>query len=237
MNTHYTYLLVLLGCGLVPFLFSFHPRIRFFENIKAFALTSLSVAAFFIGWDILFTHLQVWRFNPDYVTGIYFFGLPLEELLFFLVIPFCSVFTLHSFNILLPARTEKTKLPRTFALALAVVLLFIAFIFLRRLYTSVTFILLAALLISLAVKRAASLPRYFFTWLVILLPFFISNGILTGSLINAPVVMYNNAENLGLRIFTIPVEDLFYGMLLLLLNFAGYEWLLRRRAGTEAATR
>lgn len=62
-------------------------------------------------------------------------------------------------------------------------------------------------------------------YLVSLLPFLVVNGFLTAM----PVVIYNDAENLGWRIYTIPFEDCFYGMLLMLGNVAIMEWLRGRQ--------
>ena len=61
------------------------------------------------------------------------------------------------------------------------------------------------------------------SYAVCLIPFLIVNGFLTA----IPVVLYNNAENLGIRIYTIPFEDAFYGMLLVMMNIVLYEKLKR----------
>jgi lycopene cyclase domain-containing protein len=60
---------------------------------------------------------------------------------------------------------------------------------------------------------------------ILLIPFFIVNGILTGSGLPQPIVWYNNAENIGIRLWTIPVEDIFYGFELMFINVYLYEML------------
>jgi lycopene cyclase domain-containing protein len=67
------------------------------------------------------------------------------------------------------------------------------------------------------------MDKFFTIYPVLLIPFFVVNGILTGSVIEQPVVWYNNQENLGIRLFTIPVEDIFYGLELMVLTILFYE--------------
>ena len=93
-----------------------------------------------------------------------------------------------------------------------------------RLYTSAVFISTAILLPTLRFYFKANwLVQFFSIYPLLLIPFFIVNGILTGTGLEQPVVYYNNAENLGLRILTIPIEDVVYGFELLLLNVFFYE--------------
>lgn len=228
MPTKYTYILVDFFCVIFPFLFSFHPKINFYKQWKYFLLPCIITALFFIVWDILFAHWDIWHFNPSYILGVYFLNLPIEEMLFFVCVPYACVFTYYSLTLFLNFSFFNKK-ALSFSLLLAATLLIIALFNQQKLYTSVTFILLAILLSILSIKRVNYLSSFFVSFLIILLPFFISNGILTGSFIKEPVVIYNNSYNLSIRLFTIPLEDIFYGMLLLLMNIGGFELLRSRR--------
>ena len=70
---------------------------------------------------------------------------------------------------------------------------------------------------------------FFATYLVVLIPFFIVNGMLTGTGIEDQVVWYSNAENMGLRMGTIPVEDTIYNLGMLLTVFGITEILEARK--------
>ena len=106
-----------------------------------------------------------------------------------------------------------------------------AYIFSGRLYTVVTFSALAFFIVLIRfIIKAEWLSRFYFSYVVLLIPFTIVNGILTGAGLQEPVVWYNNNENMGFRMLTIPCEDIFYGMLLILLNTLIYETLIRRNA-------
>jgi lycopene cyclase domain-containing protein len=221
----FTYLIIDVASFIVPFIFSFHPKINFHKEYKYFWPANFIVATVFILWDFLFTGLNVWAFNPEYVSGIYFFNLPLEEVLFFIFIPYSCVFTYHCFKTLFEG---KAVLPaEKFVSMLLIGALFVTGILnIGKIYTSVTFISLSVLIFALQfILKVKWLGYFYFTYLILLIPFLIVNGILTGSFLEEPVVSYNNNENLGVRIFTIPVEDVFYGMLLVIFNVTIFERL------------
>ena len=228
MNEHWIYMLVNLGAISIPFLFSFHPRLRFDKTWHAFFPACAMTAAFFLIWDIWFTNMGVWGFNPRYLLGIDLVNLPIEEWLFFLCIPYACTYTYHCLKVLIK-NDPLEKVGKPIAIGLAVVLLSLGVFTFGKWYTSLTFILTAFFLIFLVKIKFQFFGRFFLTYVVILPMFFLTNGILTGSGIEEQVVWYNNAENLGIRMGTIPVEDSMYGLLMLIMNVAGYEYLLEKR--------
>lgn len=224
-----TYLLVNILAIAIPFIYSFNKRLNFYKTWYAFWPAVLVTGAVFIYWDVYFTRWGVWGFNPRRLLGIELINLPLEEWLFFICIPFACVFTYHCLNVLL----EKDYLgpyARFITGILIVLLLLTAAFNLNRLYTGVTFISTGIfLLLHLFVFKSEYLGRFYLAYIIIfLLPFMVVNGILTGSFIMEEVVRYNNAENLGIRIFTIPIEDFIYGLLLFLMNVTIYEAILKK---------
>jgi len=77
----------------VPFIFSFWPPLKFYRNIRSLFISICLVVIIFGGWDVFATYRGHWSFNPAGVGKIKIMNLPLEEVLFFVVIPFCCIFT------------------------------------------------------------------------------------------------------------------------------------------------
>ena len=227
---HYLYLTVLLSSFVVPIVFSFHKKLQFHRHYKSLAIGLLSMIVVFIPWDIWFTDLGVWGFNPYYLSGIYFFNLPLEECLFFILIPYCCIFTYHVVWTLSKNKSFKPMRKTTYTFSLV---LFICGMFcIGKVYTFYTFIGLS--IVFLVAPYVVNMRVFFKTFIILIIPFLIVNGILTGSLIDDQIVWYNNENNLGIRLFTIPLEDIFYNCFMLLLVMMGYQSSLNKKSDLDS---
>lgn len=227
MNAQYTYFLILICCIAGPLSLSFDKKVGFYKKWKYAFPAMLLPAIFYIIWDSWFTRIDVWNFNEQYITGIRFFSLPLEEILFFFIVPYCCVFIYECICCYFPRLQSSRSADRI--LCITAVILFIAgLVYRERLYTVTTFILTASGIVAIFLAgrffKTFKSKAFLVSYCIILLPFMIINGFLTA----LPVVVYNNAENLSLRIYTIPFEDIFYGMLLVMMNIALYEKLKNR---------
>ncbi len=211
-----------------PLLASFEPRIRFHRKWPGLFLGIAVMALVFLIWDALFTAHGVWGFNPRYLVGPHLFGMPIEEWLFFLMIPYACVF-LYEVMRYYVRRDLLGPLARPFSIILMIALVVIGTLNLDKLYTSITFLSTAVYLAFVVfVLRPNWLGRFYIGYAVSLIPFLLVNGLLTGWLLEEPVVWYNDAENLGIRLGTIPVEDSIYLLLMLLMVVTFYERPLKR---------
>lgn len=222
------YIFINLGAISIPFIAGFDKRLRFHKQWKFLFPSILLTMLLFIPWDMVKTYLAVWGFNPRYLLGVYIGNLPVEEWIFFIAIPYACLFTYHSLNYLV----KKDYLgiyAKGLTLVLAIMLLIIGLMNTGKLYTSVTFLSTGVfLLFHRFVIKGGYMGRFYLMYLVTLIPFFIVNGLLTGSFIPEEVVYYDNTQNLGIRLGTIPVEDMVYGLLMLLMNVTWFEFFRNR---------
>nr|WP_294793449.1 lycopene cyclase domain-containing protein [uncultured Mucilaginibacter sp.] len=219
----YTYLLIDVLSVLVPLLVSFHPGSGLYKKwyalLPAIGITTLC----YVLWDSWFTHMGVWGFNKTYLTGIFIGNLPLEELLFFICIPYACVFTFDCLSRVIRPTVSKGFL-QYINYSLIGCLVILAAVFYTHYYTASAFALLAVLIAVAQYKKLQWLAQFYVVYVILLIPFLIVNGLLTGTGLDAPVVWYNADHIMGPRILTIPVEDIFYGMGLVLINTWLYHW-------------
>ncbi|WP_263603256.1 MULTISPECIES: lycopene cyclase domain-containing protein [unclassified Chryseobacterium] len=214
----YTYLLINFFTVIVCFIFSFHHKIKFNRYFGAFLAASLIVGVVFVAWDAWFTKIGVWWFNDQYLLGIRFAGLPLEELLFFICIPFACLFTYFCLDKFF--KLDWKPLPeKIFVIISIIIALCIAFWFREKIYTFITFLSTACSLFILKfLLKVRWIGKVSFVYLLLMPGFLMVNGILTGTGLESPIVNYNPEEFMGIRILTIPVEDTVYGYELILWN-------------------
>jgi lycopene cyclase domain-containing protein len=221
------YLTIDISTITIPLIASFHPKIRFDKTWKALFAAIVCAAIPFLILDSIFTTRGIWSFNPSHITGIYLYNLPLEEILFFICIPYSCLFTWYCLNKFFTLSWNR-QIENIVCVLFSVMLLIAGFIFCEKLYTSSTFIITAVLCLFLKfVLRINWFGKSLSVFAVLLLPFLLVNGILTGTGLLSPVVRYNPLYNLGIRVMTIPLEDFFYGFELFLLNLALYLWFSR----------
>lgn len=209
---NYLYLVLDLGTFAGPFLLSFDKKVAFFKKWNYLFPAIFVMAIVFIVWDILFTNAGVWGFNPTYLTGLYFFSLPIEECLFFFVVPYASVFIYEC--VLAYFKDFCLKIAPYFFVLLSVFVIIVGFVYIERLYTSITFISAGTGMLWLIFKKVPYLGRFMLAYLIVLIPFLIVNGVLTGTGIENEVVWYNSNHILNIRILTIPIEDSIYNLLM-----------------------
>lgn len=88
----FQYLLLMLGCLLITLPLEWLFGARVYRRFGTLLLALLPVVVLFSIWDIVGIIRNHWTYNPNYVTGLQLvFSMPIEELVFFIVIPICGL--------------------------------------------------------------------------------------------------------------------------------------------------
>ena len=223
---NFSYLLILFGTIAIPLFFSFEKQLRFYTNLKYLLPAMLFTGAIFIILDLRFEQRAIWRFNSEFTIGINILNLPIEEWLYFLAVPFLGVSVYEYLNY----RFSNFEQPKVF-LALSLILLILfgvaAYLSRQKIYPFFMFFLLAIYL-GYTIFRdrfQKHYTKFYLTYFVLLIPFLIISGLLT----YLPIIEYNPEFILGIRIFSIPIENFAALFLLLLMNVTIYEFLKERQ--------
>lgn len=223
------YAWLMLASFVGPFTLSFDKKVAFYKSWGPLFTGILLNGIIFILWDGWFARTGVWGFNTNYVWDVFINDLPLEEWSFFIIVPYASVFIYACLKAYMPKQPfQNIKHHLT--------LLFLIFTFILaalnsdKAYTFWNcFIASMLLLVHYLFLKREWMGYFWLAYFIHLIPFFIINGILTGMATPEPVVWYNNDENLGIRLVTIPIEDSIYALTCLLLPITVMEWLQQKR--------
>ena len=229
MSLYLVILIVVIGG---PLALSFEKNLMLYKRWK-YLLPAIFISMLIFGvWDILFTHIGCWQFNPTYNSGIYFFKLPLEEYLFFIAIPYACAFSYYAIKFHFPNYILGDKATTIISSVLFIGSLTLAFTNMERTYTFVNFSFLALTVLLTYKYTRTVLQRYLVIFPILLIPFFIVNGILTGYGIDQEVFSYDQNYIIGVYLFTMPLEDMFYAFSLLISVIAFTEILEKRFSKT-----
>jgi lycopene cyclase domain-containing protein len=220
----FTYLLINILIIIVPLLLSFENKIQFYKKLKAYFYSIIIVSSVYIIWDAIAAYNGHWGFNSKYILGIIFFYLPLEELMFFITVPYSCIFIYETISLYIKDKTVPFN--KVFYVVIAVILILLGLVYKSQYYTS-TVLFLSSLFILIAAFFFRTILESRNYWLLILvtyIPFFIVNYFLT----SMPIVWYNNDAIWGIRLSTIPLEDFFYSFSMISFWLLFYKYFSRK---------
>ena len=226
------YLILMLVSFGSCFILSFDKKVAFYKNIKFLAPAIFLVAVPFIVWDEYFTTHDIWGFNPSYLQGIYLGSLPLEEVLFFFLIPYCCVFIYEVLIAYFP-NISLLGMTKIFSLIIVISGVALSLLNLDNWYTLLACSLAVLIAVFSMQRKYIWYPRAIFAFLVAQLPFLIVNGVLTGAATPKPIVWYSPFHIVGIRILTIPIEDVFYNFSMLIPIMGIYHYFKSRSAAIK----
>ena len=216
------YVIITVAVLAAPLALSFDKRVAFYKHWKQLFISMVPVSAFYILWDTWVTERGDWSFNPEYAGSWRLFGLPLGEWLFFIVVPYACLFIFEVVKAYFPRkRYANRKLVTQVSMITIVICIVLSIVFRAQEYTLLALLSVALWLLFAVLFTPWILQEIHTLWFFILsiIAFLIVNGVLT----YLPIVEYNPRAIWGIRIVSIPLEDLFYNIGMLGLFLVSYE--------------
>ncbi len=218
------YLLINLLVVLIPLVLTFEKNLKFYKNFPAVFVSIVVVGSVYIVWDIIATGRGDWSFNESYLLGVYLFNLPVEEILFFITVPYAIIFLYETARYYLKDKEIVYYCKLYNYTAMFFILSSLTFI--GQYYTMTALLFIGLFFITSRILNSPLLKSKLY-WQFILftfLPFFAVNYFLT----SIPIVQYGEKAIWGIRITTIPVEDFFYSFSMLSFNLLIYTTAKKR---------
>lgn len=213
-----TYLLINILIIIGPLMLSFERKIGYYRKWPSLLLSVALTSAVFVTWDVIAHQRNDWQFSQLHTMPWRILSLPVEELLFFLSVPFSCLFLYETIALYIPEKKYSFK--PGILIALVILFLAAAFIFSSRYYTFTVSLFCASVMLYFLFNTSLLLSRRYLLFIAVsYVPFFIINYLLT----SLPVVTYNPKAILGIRVLSIPVEDFFYSFSLLSTYFIFYK--------------
>ena len=214
---------------LFPLLLSFKWKFKYYQFYKPLFASIFLVGLLYIIWDSIVTFRGDWWFNQAYLSGIELIGLPLEEIMFFIVVPYSCIFIYENLEYFV--KEKKLYFNKWAWVSVSIIFIIIGILFYHQDYTILAMFSCAAFFIFTCAFYPNILKKrnYFLYIIISFIPFLIFNYILT----SIPIVLYNSNAIWGIRLTTIPLEDFFYNFSMLSFYLLAYVYFKNKWVTTK----
>lgn len=206
------YLLIDLAALIIALFFSFRPRASFRKEWK-WLLPSIGVVAI----PTLLVNAQLirigaWGYNQDHILGQFVYLLPIEEILYYLCVPYLAMLGYYFCRYYFPG-TQLKYSGRIIAGVSAALCLIIAAAYLDHLFTLISFLGVSIFLAFCFLRRPFWLGHLIISFSVFSIAFILYNSTLGELNLIFPIFKYEAAETMDVFVNNMPIECLPYSLL------------------------
>lgn len=212
--------LIIIG---LPVLFSFSKHLHFISRLKHVVVATLVVSTIYIPWNIAFTTLKIWSYNPLKHLGTNLAKMPMEAYLYFTFTPYLCIFIYVWLTKLIKKNYFKGAhfALTPFLIAGMVLLLINNF---DQTYAAISMCFLILLLLIQLVNGKRYMGKFYLSFVFSIIPLFLVDTLLAAS----KVIIYNPKVTLSYKLGYLPIDNLIFDAGLCLFSVMGYEWSQRK---------